>query len=277
MKRISYKLILIAILSVVSNTVNAQFLKELGERVKERAKTRTEQKVDEKTDQAMDSLFVKREKKSTSESDGEESDEPKSTSSSISMSGSFNYVFTATIEVETYKKKKTDKNTIIQSYGDGSLLSTVEKSTVLHDLENERVFMLDTITKDAQVTSMKWFMKMAGNSANSESDEEYEVIKTGKTQMMNGYLCHEYIISHEDGKVEAWYAPGVDFYYSDYMQGFSKMFGKKSPPVQSEKGYVMKMTAFDKSNKKINQMEVIDLLESPRSIILSEYNITKLF
>ena len=277
MKQISYHLILITILIFGSNCANAQFLKELGERVKERAKTRTEQKVDEKTDQAIDSLFIKREKKSEAESESEESNESSSTPSTLSMSGTFSFSFTATIEMETYKKKKTDKNTIVQSYGDGSLLSTVESSTILHDLENERVFLMDTVTKEAQVSSMKWFKKMAGGSTEPESDEEFEVIKTGNTQMMNGYLCHEYIISHEDGKIEAWYAPGVDFDYSDYMQGFSKMFGKKSPKVSSEKGYVMKMSSFDKSDKKINQMEVVDLVETLRTVTLSDYNITKLF
>ncbi|MDG1331177.1 MAG: DUF4412 domain-containing protein [Crocinitomicaceae bacterium] len=278
MKQISYKLILVAILLFGSNSVNAQFLKELGERVKEKAKSRTEQKVDEKTDQAMDSLFVKRDKKESTKSEGEESNQPTSSSSKISMSGTFNYAFTATIEVDTYKKKKTEKNVIVQSYGDGSLLSTVEKSTVLHDLTNERVFLIDTVTKKAQVTSLKWFQKMRGaDASNTEKDEDYEVIKTGRTQVLNGYTCHEYIITHEDGKVEAWYSPGVEFDYWDYMQGFSKMFGKKSPPVESGKGYVMKMITFDKSDKKVNSMEVTDLNETPRSISLSDYQVTKLF
>ena len=279
MKQISYKLILAVVVMLGSNSVSAQFLKELGERVKERAKARTEEKVDQKTDQAMDSLFVKREKKKSNESESEEINEPTSSSSSISMSGMFSYAITATIEVDTYKRKKTEQNIIIQSYGDGSLLSTVEKSTVLHDLENERVFLIDTVTKQAQVTSLKWFQKMGGgsNATDSGKDDDYEVIKTGRTQVLNGYTCHEYIITHEDGKVEAWYAPGVEFDYSDYMQGFSKMFGKKSPPVQSGKGYVMKMIAFDKSNKKVNSMEVTDLDETARSISLSEYDVTKLF
>lgn len=276
MRQISNKFFIVISLTMMSYSANAQFLKELGERVKERAKYRTEQKVDEKTDQAMDSLFVKRERKSSP--GGNENASTEKAASGGSFSDVFTYAFTATIEVETYKKKKTEQNTIIQSYGDGSLLSTVENNTILHDLENERVFVIDTLSKEAQVSSMKWFIKMAGGSnIEDEKSEDVEVTKTGKTQMMNGYLCHEYVISHEDGKVEAWYAPGVEFDYSDYMQGFSKMFGKKSPPVKSQEGYVMKMVAFDKSGDKINQMEVVDLKERPITIALSDYNITELF
>lgn len=129
------------------------------------------------------------------------------------MSGEFNFAFAATIEVQTYKKKKTEKDTITQSYGEGSLLITVEGSTMIHDLANERVFRIDTVGKEVHVMSLKWFTKMAGGSMSNDkqTDEDVEVIKTEKTEMMNGYLCHEYVISHNDVEVEAWYAPGVEF------------------------------------------------------------------
>lgn len=275
MKQFSYKLIVLAIATFGAFSVNAQFIKELGERVKERAKWRTEQKVEEKTDQALDSIFVDRSGRGMDSQDSEESEGSTSNKGNFSSSKSYQFEFEATIEIENYEKKKTQKNTIVQSYGEGALFSTVEGSQVIHDFEDEMAYVIDSDNMEAQALSLSFFMKRMGN-AEKEDDGDATITKTGKTEVINGYICHEYIIDHEDGKMEVWFAPDVDFDYSDYMKGFSKMLGKKTKTPSSEEGYVMRMTGFDTDDEKIMHMEVIDFKEATQTISLADYNVTKL-
>ena len=74
------------------------------------------------------------------------------------------------------------------------------------------------------------------------------MIKTGKSKIINGFACYEYILTDEDSETRAWFAPNVPFYYQEYLSSFSKNLGKGNSNISIEQGYVMEMTSFNKNN-----------------------------
>ena len=304
------KFILIIGILLYAHNAQAQFLKKLGEKAKEVAERTLERKTEEKTEktteQAVDSIFEvpkkvtktkKNKKKSIPINSELQTEEVESPTDDISLPGNMfsasnvsyeqSYVFpvTATIEVEdvTANLKKT---TMKQGYGKEALITEMETSgdPIIIDMKNQAAIMLNINNGTAQVMSLQWMEKMMGNGEDIDNEEMTnipEVIKTGNTKQMNGYTCHEYNISFENGTINAWYAPDVNFNYQDYLRGMSKMFSKKKEenPIQllnSDYGYVMEMILYNTHGKKQNSMKVVGLLEKVKMINMELFTIQKL-
>lgn len=286
-----------AIVVISIPNANAQLLKKLKDKVQQSAERAVERKVDEKIEQsteaAVDSIFespkkIKKQKRTKSKTKQEP--QTKAFPGNI-LSGEAeyeqSYIFpvTATIEVEDVNAN-LKKTTMKQGYGKEALLTEMEKNgdPFIIDMKNGSAIMLDISSGIAQVMSLEWMGKMMGNqdiSSQEASDVVPSVKKTGKTKMMNGYTCHEYNITYDGGRINAWYAPDVKFDYQDYLRGMSKLFSKKKEenPMQllnTDYGYVMEMTFFNKQSKKQNSMKVVALEEKVRMINMSLYNIQKL-
>ena len=283
---------------IFSHSINAQFFKKLQDKAQQSMERALERKTDEKIDQTteatVDSIFEapkkitskkqRKQKKTTEESTVD-------TQGMISQMGNATYeskyVFpvTATIEVEDVSAN-VKKTTMKQGYGKKALITEMEKNgdPFIIDMKNESAIMLNISSGTAQVMSLQWMEKMMGNqsiSSQEASDVVPTVKKTGKTKVMNGYTCHEYTITYEEGRINAWYAPDVKFEYQDYLRGMSKLFSKKKEenPMQllnTDYGYVMEMTFFNKQSKKQNTMKVVALDEKVRMINMSLFKIQKL-
>lgn len=310
MNKIYFTFIVACLFSI---NANAQFLKKIGDRAKEAAERTLERKAEEKTEQTIgstvDTIFDapkkmkkknnKKRKEISNESSPDHSEDsmndimesvfggnnPMTGMGNASFENSYIFPVTATIEVED-ATANLQKTTMKQGYGNEALITEMEVNgdPIIIDMKNQSAIMLNINQGTAQVMSLEWMQKILGN--NSITDEEANdmvpnVSKTGKTKMMNGYQCHEYNITFEEGKINAWYAPDVKFEYQDYLRGMAKMFSKKKEenPMQllnTEYGYVMEMTFYNKQNKKQNSMKVIELDEKVRMINMSLYNIQKL-
>lgn len=289
------KLLFILFLCIgFSHNSQAQFWKKLKNRVKNRVEEtvtrKIENKAEEKTEKTIDSLFNKKEKK---EKIAKENKKNKKIDFGGMMDGIMNsgdvktesqYIFpiTATMLVENYNKKTTS-NTLEQSYGKDAILNILDTSPgpIINDFKNDAAIILNIKENTAQVMSMTWMKKMMGDADEIDDSEIPKVTKTGKTKTMNGYTCYEYIIEHDTTKMDAWFAPDVDFNYQDYLRGFAKMFkGKKtnnpSTLLNKEYGYVMEMTAYQKE-KKIIYMKVTNLSKEEKVIDLANYTIEKMF
>ena len=285
----------IAVISIPN--VNAQILKKLKDKVQQSTERAVERKVDEKIEQsteaAVDTLFEspKKSKKQKKDKDKVKNEPETRAFPGNILSGEANYeekyIFhvTATIEVEDVNAN-LKKTTMKQGYGKQALLTEMEKNgdPIIVDMKNESAILLNISNGTAQIMSLAWMEKMMGNQ--NASDEEATQVKptvkkTGKTKTINGYTCHEYDIFYEEGKINAWYAPDVEFEYQDYLRGMAKMFSKKKEenPMQllnTDYGYVMEMTFYNKQNTKQNSMKVIDLEEKVRMITMNNFKIQKL-
>lgn len=294
-----FYLILLLSLSC-SHSINAQLFKKLQDKAQQSMERALERKTDEKIDQTteatVDTIFEtpkkiknKSKKKKSRTQKGNQTEFPgnifNENDDAIKYEPKYVFPVTATIEVEDLTSN-LQKTTMKQGYGKEALLTEMEKNgdPFIIDMKNESAIMLDISSGTAQVMSLEWMGKMMGNqdiSSQEASDVVPSVKKTGKTKMMNGYICHEYNITYEGGRINAWYAPDVKFDYQDYLRGMSKLFSKKKDenPMQllnTDYGYVMEMTFFNKQSKKQNSMKVVALEEKVRMINMSLYNIQKL-
>lgn len=276
---------------------HAQFGKKLGQRIKERITRNTSQKIEdkaaEKADKTVDNILSLPDKnQNSSENSSDENEQYEDVQVDEILQGmlggkkvttrdSYTFDITATMEVENYEED-AGVHQMTQSYGKNILLTDVTQTGVtkggliIHDFEHETAVMLDEDKKIAQAMSLGWMKKMMGQVA-EESASPSQMTKTGKTRTINGYRCEEYLITHDEGKMYAWFAPDVDFSYSEYLSGFTKMFGENVSGLSQDRGYVMEMTGYDVSGEKIYRMAVTALSETPRTISLSAYDVQKLF
>lgn len=291
-------LILILLLIGFSNNTQAQFWKKLKKRVEntveETVSRKVEKKAEEKTEETVDDILNGKEKaeETQTQKKSTESKEQKDVNSimkgimdSSNAKTASKYVFpiTATINTENYEGE-TMKNTLEQSYGKDAILSIVDASPgpIINDFKNNSAIILNVKKNTAQVMSLSWMQKMMGNTnIDDNTNEKAKVTKTGKTKQMNGYTCYEYNIVYEDVKMNAWFAPDVNFNYQDYLRGFAKMFaGKKGANpttlLNDGYGYVMEMTAY-KKGKKMSFMQVTKISEEEKVINLADYKIEKMF
>lgn len=300
---------------LVCNTTQAQFWKKLQKKAEEkiereaerRAQKRVDKKIDKTFDEAEEELDGKKKKRknrrrkkkksksrSDSSSNSENTNEEQESQDMLNgifgdmMSGkevktkpSYTFNIKATMQVTDYTKRKEKTMQMIQSYGKNAIMSELEspKNIIINDFENEAAIMIEPSKKTARVMSLS-FMKKMNKQEPLEENDIAKMTKTGKTKTINGYTCHQYIITDKDIKVDAWFAPEVNFDYQDYLSGMNKMFGNKKSNTTSllnrGQGYVMEMTAFEKE-KKVSEMKIIALSEVPVTINMSDYTIQKMF
>ena len=318
--KITLKSFLLALVLVFFvQSTQAQFFKKLKERAKQkieqeaerRAQRRVDRKIDktfDKTEDVLDGKPISKNKKnknSDTENDNSdasenmESQEQTSQESSsqnamndmlggmlggntnVKTKPSYSFAVTATMEVVNYSKRKPQQSNMKQSYGKGAILAemTEQNMKMITDFDNEAAIMLQD--KTARVMSLSFMKKMMHQkTGNTEENNTAKMEKTGKTKTLNGYLCYQYLITDKNTKVDAWFAPNVNFSYQDYLSGLNKMFGNKKANavslLNSGKGYVMEMTMFQKGEKQ-TEMKVVKLEEKPITINLSDYTIEKMF
>lgn len=287
---------------LLTMSTQAQIFKKLKDKVKESAERAIEQKADEEinktTETTVDSIFeapkkLKKKKgekntKKVTQNDKnvDETNFPGNIfTSEASYEAKYIFPVTATIEIEDINAN-VEKILMKQGYGKDALITEMVPNgdPIIVDMKNQSAIILNINQGSAQVMSLKWMEKMMGSTDDSvegEMSEMPSVTKTGNTKMMNGYKCYEYEVTHKEGRINAWYAPDVKFDYQDYLRGMYKLFSKKKEenPMQllnTDYGYVMQMTLYDKQNKKQNAMSVIDLSEKTRMINMDSFKIQKL-
>lgn len=296
------KTLILTIALLSSSQMYGQFGKQLGKRVSDRVKETTSRKVEnkaeEKTEKVLDKIFTigggstksGNGQNGNDGSAGEESGfgsimEDMMNGKEVEINNSYSFGMRATIVVETYEGE-TAVTKMDQTYGKGAIYTEMEVNgesynggNMIHDFKNEAVIVIDEKNKTAQAMSLAWMDKMLEKMIknNGGIDEEAEMKKTGRTRKMHGYTCHEYVFTDSNGKMIVWFAPDVNFDYSDYMSGLTKGLGRDMGNLPVEKGYVMAMEGFEADGSKSFKFEVTALSESPRTIDLSTYNVTKLF
>ena len=292
----------IILLLFFANVSQAQFFKKLGDKAKETAERtfekKTEEKVEKSTEEALDEVFEtpkkvsKREKKKKNKTVSPSQPSPTDAtqfpgnifSGEVTYEQHYTFPVTATIELEDFSSD-VQKMIMKQGYGKECLLTEMESGNnpILIDMKNQSAAMLDIKAGTAQLMSLEWLEKMMGGNESIENTatQQPKVSKTGKTKKMHGYTAYEYVISHEDGKINAWFAPDVKFEYQDYVRGMAKMFSKKttenpSQLLNTEYGYVMEMTAFDRQNIKQSSFKVIQLDTKVRMINMDLFKVQKM-
>jgi len=155
-----------------------------------------------------------------------------------------------------------------------------QKMLFLTDFNNDIAIMISPSEKTATIMSMAMMRKFIGNVNDTEENSTAKMVKTGASKTINGYKCYQYIITDKNAKIDAWFAPDVDFDFQKHLGGFAKMFGKNknntSSLLNKGQGYVMEFTYFEKGEKK-SEMKVTNFTKKPRTITMNDYSIQTMF
>ena len=276
------KQLTVALLLIIGATLSlqAQFLDKIIKRterkIEQEEENRTQKQIDKKIDKVFDETEESLEgviKNGSSSGDGTEVAEAES---------SYSFDVTATMLITSYNKKKESYTKMKQSYGTNALLSEVnvdQKMLFITDFNNDLAVMINPEAKSATIMSMAMMRKFMSSEEEAEENTTAKMIKTGATKMINGYKCYQYIITDKKLKIDAWFAPDVDFNYQKHLGGFAKMFGKNndsSTLLNKGNGYVMEFVFYEKGEKKA-EMKVTDFSKTPITITMNEYTIQTMF
>jgi len=292
------KQIILTLLIVIGFNLSSQaqiwkkLQKKAEAKIEREAKKRAQRRVDKKIDDVFDKAEEKIDKvgkgnkKNKKESDGNTSAMGDIMNSilngeEVKTKTSYSFSITATMQVTDHTKRNGETMQMKQSYGKDGLMSELEnpKNIIITDLDNKAAIILDPSKKTAQVMSLSWMEKMMKQEPIEENNTA-QMTKTGAVKTINGYTCYKYIITDKDLKVDAWFAPDVNFDYNDYLSGMNKMFGNKKSNAISllnkGQGYVMEMIMYNKGEKQ-TEMKITELSEKPTTINMSDYTIQKMF
>ncbi len=114
--------------------------------------------------------------------------------------------------------------------------SSMPSSTMIYRTDMKKIFMLNNEEKTyfeiAQDEKAEEFIRSGGTSA------KYSVKKTGKSRMIAGYLCEQFIIKRENEETELWGTKKLDH----LLKSISKALGQEHMSVAEGAGTeVMKM------------------------------------
>lgn len=293
---------------LLATSVNAQ----IGERIKNRIKENTTKKVedkivnkaDKKTDQALDSLFKERKRPGRTSSDDKSTEKSNSSANpGFNFGGMANATYESSytldqefkIEIKSQEKKKKDKVEVVNMnmfYGENCYMAIVEDDDKkaspksLMDLKNNTSIMLNDEDMSAMAMSMSFMTDMINdavkeNQDSTDVDENYTFTKTGKTKMIAGYSCDEYLIETDDITMDVWYTDDITIAMHQNMGDFAMFASFSAPITAASKGQLVGTMMESHMVEKTGDEGTFDYLVkevnlNKTTLNMSDYTFTKL-
>lgn len=160
--------------------------------------------------------------------------------------------------------------------------SAGKEMTVVYDSKNSTMVMLDEQKKTymaMNINAFKGMEKQVGGTS-GKAGNNIKCNKTGKTKVIQGYLCEEYVCvdKEKDSRSEFWVTNKipVDIAQSFKSSPIAAYFGKVDG-MDGLSGMMMEGKFYEKGELKAG-MEMIDVNEkSSHSIMLNNYKKTDMF
>lgn len=191
-------------------------------------------------------------------------------STSYTFDGKYSY------DIEDLKRKKTSK--ITSYYSDGALwmVTPGETSSSIVDYTNEVMIMLEDKDKTGMVMSTQWANKMAANQVEKEADKngEMKVEKTGKTKVILGYTCEEWIASDNESKTEMWVTNEAGMNHDRMTASMTKYMKSVPANMKGEQfGMMMEMTSYNSKGVAETHMIMTEFDKTSLTKSLTEYKL----
>jgi len=191
---------------------------------------------------------------------------------------SYSFSQMLTYKMENLKDKKHEPHLMTSYYSDGAVMTKTDANAdmnMIYDVENESMIMFNEKEKTVMVMSSK----MINNAATKHEDEngELKITKTGKTKVILGHTCEEYIMEDDKNKTVCWITTEIKLEFSKTMsssmgRGMSSNYEEKMKEF-SEGGLMMEMTSFNKKGEAETHMILTEFKEETASKSLDGYTI----
>lgn len=186
-----------------------------------------------------------------------------------------------------YKFEKIEKNTesfnIHYAFGDNCvkmeyLGDDAKKSmTSILDSKNNSMIMIDKTNNTATIMPKKYFEMAQSHQAEKAGDTpKGKVTKTGRTKIILGYTCYEYLIE-SSSKTEVWITNDANVNINDAFLEISKNYASSFPDdARASGGLMMEMFGYDKDGKQSMHLIMTELNKKESSLNLGTYKITEM-
>ncbi|MFT4758583.1 MAG: hypothetical protein ACI9XO_004615 [Paraglaciecola sp.] len=238
----------IALILCFSGTVNAQFLKKLGDKIATAAEKtverEAEKKARKKNEEVVDSTFREERK-------DEKKDERKTAFPGLSkVVPAASYAFNHEIRMQiTSGKEVMDVDYFLSDSDDFLGIQIKDKKqensvfTVL-DVDKEAIFTY--MENDGQ--KMQMGISLKAKYMNNQPD--FDVKATGNTKIILDYNCQEYLMTGEDITANVWVTKEVDIRFPSQFYNIKQKKSKHQQWMQEIDGWMMEMTMVETSKRK---------------------------
>ncbi len=132
------------------------------------------------------------------------------------------------------------------------------------DLENNKTYTI----LNGKIMTMKLDGILDKMSMQSPEEEEYTITKTGKTETIAGYLCHQYIIESASSTTDAWMS---DSFINNNLKDAAIFQDYKNQDYEVT-GAIFRYTYIEKGKEDEKmEMEVLEFVKDPKTINFSDY------
>lgn len=288
----SLKITVLVFTILFSVQAEAQFFKNLKSKIENKIERKIEEKAERKSDQMIDSVFAdkpsrkKKSRKNKETSEPEESQEIGGFDLGEMMEAAMNrkpaeyetsytFNFTTTMEMTTQNSKPMQMTT---SYGDTAYYVEIDKgTTILTDYKNEAMITINEQNKTAQAMSMSLMKMFEDTNQEEEGNSDVSITKTGKSKVIRGYKCDEYILKSNDFTSEGWFTKDVNFDMASHAKSMAEVFKSTINDEFAKKniGFPIEMTSITHKNE-VMTMKILDISNTTKTVDLSDYKVTQL-
>ena len=279
------------------NSLEAQLLKKLKNRVKEATEDVIAEKAAEKAAQESEKILD-----SLLEIDPDYEPQYQQQLEQMMAAGSENIPVEASYLFNTkiiYKMTAADKNgsSVVNyemwfSNNEAYMATKVDSdkntdsrdmpSSVLSILDdkNQAMIIIMEEQKMAQLLSMAKIKDIAVEENEIDEDEtDFKAIKkTGNTKKILGYNCEEFMSENETNKFSFWVTKELDLFQKNMFFNLSKSLGGNTfddIPKEAQ-GFMMEMSYENISNNEKGNMVVIDIQNKDKTIRMDDYQLLNL-
>ena len=118
--------------------------------------------------------------------------------------------------------------------------------------------------EEGEATAMKMRQRSYDYSEIEPEESSYTMRATGRTRVINGYLCSEYIIEHEGGTTTTWLTKDLDLDYEDFVRAMASQASATRSNMSSGQqafpyeGFPIETTTVSSNGKESTTMLVKD-------------------
>lgn len=257
-----------------SGTVEAQFLKDLGnkiERATERAiERKVEERVTEEVEEALDSTFT----------EGSKSTRTEEGRTGMGMFGlsqvepAASYAFNHRAEMQmTTEKDVMNIDYLLPNTGNYFCAQIKDEKSggdylTVFDTDKEAMFTY----MESDGKKMKMGIKFSADDISEEP--KFEIKATGNTKTILGYKCQEYIMTTEDMTSNVWVTKDVDIRFPSTFYSAKQNKSNNHEWMKDIDGWAMEMTMVDTSKRKpqTTTMKCLSIEKTSFQINSSDYS-----
>lgn len=265
----------------------AQFLEKLQKRAEKRAQQRVENKIEKQVDKAVDNTVDAPEKavkdnKKTKKSTKSETKENQNIdlnaimgAKDVALADSYDFQQKVVYEMTGAMDDKPYEMTYWFGVDDKIFAAEIAMQAdmlIIYDLNQEAILMISQKDKKIQAIPMSLMGAFSDNT--DEETLEFTFKKVDGKKKINGYDCQKYLMTSNEMEGEFWFTKDVDITPLDLSKTFmtANKANQNIPKIdESNHGFLMEMSAKDKSTNAVTTMRVKELSKSKKTISTATY------